>query len=74
MSLEDQVRAKGREVPPKPTRAQMIEMTIDEDIKKMKSGINYPNNHDSHIFAYWKKYYPYVPPAYRKYVGEKQSS
>ena len=49
-------------------------MTIDEDIKKLKSGINYPNKHDAHIFAYWRKYYPDVPPAYEKYVGEKQAS
>ena len=49
-------------------------MTIDEDIKKLKSGFNYPKNHDSHVFAYWKKYYPYIPPAYKKYVEEKQAS
>ena len=49
-------------------------MTYTEDEKKLKSGFNIPEDYDSHVWAYWLSYYPFVPPAYKKYKGQKQAS
>ena len=43
-----------------------------EDEKKLMSKL-VPNEYDSHVFAYWKNYFPFVPTSHRAYVGQKQA-
>ena len=47
---------------------------IKEDEIKIKSGFNIPSDFDSHVFAYWRSYFPFVPTSHRAYVGQKQAS
>jgi len=45
---------------------------VKEDEEKLRCKI-IPVYFDSHVFAYWRHYYPFVPPAYKKYDGHKQA-
>ena len=46
---------------------------MKEDEIKIKSGFNIPSDFDSHVFAYWRSYFPFVPTSHRAYVGHKQA-
>ena len=48
----------------------------DDFEEKMKEGFpegTFADKYDRHVFAYWRKYFPFVPPAYKKYEGQKQA-